>query len=176
MFIVIVYKIPCKKKSEDFFQGGLTLIELIAVVAIIAILATLVVVFVNPKTQMEKSRDEKRLSDLSIIDRTISEFVLDQKRYPDQENILRKSNTLPTGSTNLGSSNLGWIYDNLSAYNSMLPTDPKNDENYYYSYFHNSTGYEINARLEILTDEMANDGGNDTNLYEMGNNLNLISP
>ncbi len=175
VLIATVFKTPCKKQFINNSQKGVTIIELVAVITLLLILTTLVVIFVDPVGHMKKSRDEKRLSDLSVIDRVISEFVLDNKRYPDQE-ILRKSNTLPAGSTDVAHANLGWIYDDLSAYNSMLPTDPLNDGDYYYSYFHNSTGYEINARLEILTDEMLNDGGNDLNLYEVGNNLNLISP
>ncbi len=174
--IVTVYKIQCNKKSNRISQKGMTILELVASMAILVILTTMLIVFIRPSEQIGKSRDEKRLSDLSVIDRAISEFVLDHKRYPDQENILRKSNTLPVGSSNVSNSNLGWILDNLSAYNSMLPIDPLNNDEYYYSYTHSSTGYEINAKLEMLLDEMIQDGGNDLNLYEIGNNLNLISP
>jgi len=39
---------------------------------------------------------------------------------------------------------------------------------------HNDNGYELNVRLEILTEYSTDDGGNDTEVYEIGNNLNII--
>jgi hypothetical protein len=60
--------------------------------------------------------------------------------------------------------------------NIMMPIDPINDPTYYYSYFQNGSGYELNARLEFSPDLMQNDGGNDPDMYEIGNNLLLISP
>lgn len=161
---------PSKK-----FQKGFSMLELTIVLALLILLTTAVVLFVNPDKQSKKARDEKRLSDLSTIDRAISEFVLNNSRYPDQEDILRMSNTLPSGSTDLNKSNPGWIFDDLSPYLEKLPTDPLNDDQFFYTYMQSGTSYEINAKLEDLTDEMINDGGNDPNLYEIGNNLNLIS-
>ena len=171
-----MFKILYRIKSDENFQLGTTLLELVAVVAILLILTTALVFFINPSEQMKKARDKQRLSDMSTIDRAINEFLLDNKRYPDQEEILRISTSLPPGSSDLARSNLGWIHDNMSKYISNLPIDPLNNDEYYYSYFHDLTGYEINAKLEILNNEMINDGGNDPNMYELGNNLNLISP
>ncbi|MFH1899256.1 MAG: hypothetical protein ABIJ82_02180, partial [Patescibacteria group bacterium] len=115
-------------------------------------------------------------SDISKIDRAISEFMLDKKYYPDTQGVLRLSTALPEGSTSLNKSNKGWIFDNLSSYIPMLPTDPLNDDIYYYSYIRGSSGYELDAKLESMVGEMINDGGNDSLMYEVGNNLNLISP
>lgn len=165
------------KKSLDFSkQGGFTLVELIAASTIALLLLTLTIVVYNPVERNKKARDGKRLSDISKIDRAISEFMLDKKYYPDTEGVLRFSDTLPSGSTSLNKSNKGWIFDNLSSYTSMLPTDPINDATYRYSYIRGSNGYELDAKLESMTDEMISDGGNDNLMYEVGNNLNLISP
>lgn len=151
----------------------MTLIEMIIVCSIIIMIVTLVTIYTDPAGKRKKARDEKRLSDVLTIDRAINEFVLDHKRYPDQSNILRKSTILPSGSVHISNSDKGWIFENLSSYIPMLPVDPINDETYYYSYFRNSVGYELNAKLEILVEEMINDGGNDPEYYEIGNNLNL---
>jgi hypothetical protein len=105
----------------------------------------------------------------------MSEFLLDNKRYPDQSNIIRKSNVLPAGSSDLSNSNPGWIYENLSSYTEKLPIDPLNDEDYFYSYIHDDTGYEISVKLEYYKEKMENDNGNDNFSYEIGTNLNLLS-
>jgi len=157
-------------------QKGFTFVELTVIMALLLIITTIIVLFIRPDEQTKRARDEKRLSDISSIDRAINEFLLDNKRYPDQEDTLRQSNILPTGSPDLNKANLGWIYDDLSRYLSNLPTDPTNNAEYFYSYYHDSTGYEINARLESYTNNMSEDGGNDPSVYEVGNNLNLILP
>jgi len=157
-------------------QKGFTIIELVAVCAILSIITLLGVFYLNPTEKLKKERDAKRISDIQTIDRAVTEFSLNNKRYPDVENILRKSTVLPAGSTALNNTNKGWIFENLSAYTPRLPTDPLNDATYYYSYTHNASGYELNAKLEILTDEPANDGGDNLSMYEVGNNLTLISP
>lgn len=157
-------------------QKGFTIIEIVIVTGLIIMLSTLAIINFDPIGNKKKARDEKRISDITTIDRAVSEFMVDKRRYPDQIDILRKSTILPAGSTQLTSSNKGWIQENLSSYVPMLPIDSLNDATYYYSYIHNLTSYEINAKLEVLTDEMVNDGGNDDTLYEIGNNLTLISP
>jgi len=157
-------------------QQGFTIIELVAACTIIIIVTFLGIINFNPTEKSKKARDEKRISDIQTIDRAVTEFMLNNKRYPDTENVLRNSSVLPIGSVALNNVNKGWIFENLTAYLPTLPTDPINDATYYYSYIHNVSGYELNAQLEIITDEPTNDGGNDTAVYEVGNNLTLISP
>ena len=171
--------LPYKKISQKgfaFSQKGFTFVELVVVIAILLVLLTTVSIFVRPAEQSKKARDNIRLSDMSILERSISEFVLDNKRYPDQVNVLRMSTALPPGALGLQDSHGGWINDNLSRYNEKLPVDPINDSNFYYSYTHSDTGFELNAKMEYYIQKMAEDGGNDNNYYEVGNNLNLISP
>lgn len=172
----MVLKTHSKNSSKFSKQGGFTLVELLVASTVTLILLALAVVAYNPVERNKKQRDGKRISDISKIDGAISEFMLDKKNYPDQEGMLRLSTVLPAGSTSLNKSNKGWIFDNLSSYVSMLPTDPINNSTYHYSYIHGSSGYELDAKLEIYTDQMINDGGNDDTMYEVGTNLNLISP
>jgi type II secretory pathway pseudopilin PulG len=157
-------------------QKGLTIVELILVITIILILLTTVLLFTNPAFSRSKSRDQKRLSDLQTIERILSEFRLDNGAYPDLESVIRHSNVLPTGRANLTDPRSGWIVANLIEYHTRLPIDPINDDTYRYSYIHIDDVYEINVRLEVLTSEMANDSGNDPNMYEKGTDLTLITP
>lgn len=150
--------------------------EIVIVLGLLVLLSTFLFINTDPVGNQKKARDNKRISDISTIDRAVSEFVVDKKRYPDQSEMLRQSTVLPGGSSQLTSSNMGWLQDNLSSYISFLPIDPINDITYQYSYIHDATGYEINAKLEIRLDQMTDDGGNDDTTYEVGNNLNLISP
>jgi hypothetical protein len=110
------------------------------------------------------------------LDRAITEYKVDEGSYPDTVDTLRTSTVLPAGSTALTNVRTGWIAQNLSAYASRLPIDPINDATYFYSYYHDADTYELNARLEYNFDLMTSDGGNDPNLYEVGNNLGLITP
>jgi type II secretory pathway pseudopilin PulG len=177
-YIAMVLKIHSSISNKNLknYLNGFTIVETVIVMGLIVFLGTLLFIYVDPVGNKAKAVDQKRISDLSVIDRAISEFVLNNKRYPDQPDILRQSTILPAGSSQLTSSNTGWIQENLSSYLPMLPIDPVNDNTYNYYYIHNTTGYELNAKLEILTSEMADDGGNDDTFYEIGNNLDLISP
>jgi len=157
-------------------QPGVTLTELIIVITLITIITSTSLLLLKPAEKRAKARDNHRLSDLSTLDRVINEYLLDYSDYPDLYDVLRDSTTLPGGGTSVDNAAAGWIDEDLSAYTSHLPVDPINDATYRYYYYHDNTGYELNAVMEFLTEEPANDGGNDPIRYEMGNNLTLISP
>jgi len=157
-------------------QKGLTIVELLLVITVILILLTTVILFTNPTYFRSKSRDQKRLSDLQTIERILSEFRLDNGVYPDLESVARHSNVLPSGRTSLTDPRSGWIVADLIEYNTKLPIDPINTDTYRYTYFHQDDVFELNARLEVLTEEMANDTGNDPAMYERGSDLTLITP
>ena len=172
---VTVFKTQCNMIFSKKSQKGFTFVELMVVIAILMAVFTIISVLVHPLDQMKKARDNQRLSDVNILDRAVSEFLLDNQRYPDQENILRCSNILPSGSSDLDSSNPGWIYENLSSFTEKLPIDPLNTDIFHYCYFHNSNGYEISAKLEYYVEKMSEDGGDSLDFLEVGNNLNLIT-
>lgn len=150
--------------------------ELIIVITLISILASVSILVLDPAEKRARARDNRRLSDLSTLDRVINEFLLDNGDYPDLSLVLRDSTTLPVGGISVDNASSGWIDVDLSAYTSHLPVDPVNDATYRYYYYHDNTGYELNAVLETLSDEAVNDGGDDADRYEVGNNLTLISP
>lgn len=165
-------------KTPDNFtprSKGLTIVELTLVVFVVVLLFSLVIVLMNPLEYRKKARDNKRISDMATLDRIISEYRIDKGSYPDSSDTLRTSTILPSvQSVSLYSAVAGWIDEDLSAYVSKLPTDPINDDTYFYSFIHSNDMYEIRARLESLVDLAQNDGGDDSEFYELGNNLSLL--
>ncbi|MBN1162671.1 hypothetical protein JXA34_02925 [Patescibacteria group bacterium] len=124
--------------------------ELVISVAVISVLFSVVYLFMRPAEYKAKARDNKRMSDLANFERMINEFYIDNGYYPDIQ------------------------VDDLSMYNVKIPQDPINDATYFYTYQTDGAVYEINARLEYLTEEMEDDGGNQSEFYEVGNNLYLL--
>lgn len=158
-------------------ESGLSLFELTIVVFILLMLLLSTVLLLQPAERRKKGKDERRLSDISAIDRAINEYLVDYGNYPDSEDVTRTSTSLPSGSPGpLSSSSTGWINQDLSSYISRLPLDPDNDDTYFYSYRHTQNAYELNARLEILTEysNNASDGGDENDIYEIGNDLTIL--
>jgi type II secretory pathway pseudopilin PulG len=170
----MVYK-TLKKTSSCNISKGFTIVELLVVISIIMILITTTILLINPAEQYKKARDEKRLSDLTVLDRLINEYKIDNERYPDLENVLRVSTTLPPGNSGPHSSTQqGWITGNFSGYSATLPIDPLNNSDFYYSYMHTGFAYELNARLEYFTKLAEDDGGNNPSIYEIGDDLTIL--
>lgn len=164
------------KTRFNLHKKGFSIIEITIVVAIMLILFSVLVLKLNPLEHLKRGRDNKRISDLALIDRMIIEFKVDTGAYPDEEGTLRLSNVLPTGASSLSSSTNGWISQNLSGYNSRLPLDPLNADPYVYKYIHQSDTYELSTTLETESEVGSTDGGNDDASYELGNGLTLILP
>lgn len=144
-------------------QKGLSYVELILVISVSVLILLAAWFVINPADQLKKARDNKRLSDLSVLDRVINDFRLDNGRYPDLSGVIRQSTDV-----------YPWIIDDLAGYTPKIPVDPANDASYFYSYIHNGNSYELNAVLETLTDTASDDGGDDDGVYELGNDLSLL--
>jgi hypothetical protein len=176
--IVMVLKTPKFSKTSGFaIQNGLSYLELLLGITMLSFLVLGVYLIVRPEELKSRARDETRMSDLSTLSRIIDEFRIDYGRYPDIADVPRISISLPVGNVGpLFSTNSGWIMQDLSRYNNLLPVDPLNDATYFYSYQHDIFGYELNARLEYYADYAANsyDGGNDDAVYEIGNSLTIF--
>jgi len=157
-------------------QKGVTIPELMVAITIMTVMITSIMIILKPDEKKAKARDNRRISDITLLDRVINEYLLDYSDYPDLFDVLRDSTSLPGTGISLDNSSAGWIDEDLSEYTSHLPIDPINDSTYRYFYYHDDSGYELNAVMEFLTGEAANDGGNDATRLEMGNNLTLISP
>lgn len=174
---VVLRAMVSKTRFKMNINKGFTYVELVLVTAVAAILLTVTLLVYNPLEGKAKARDNKRINDIFVLERIITEYHLDTGSYPDAPDTLRRSNEAPsTGTISLDNSQAGWIDQDLRNYSTFLPLDPTNDAIYHYSYIHNGTTYEINVKMELAVSEMTNDGGDDTGAYEVGTNLNLISP
>lgn len=170
------------KKSAEVHKG-FTLVELLVVIAIIAILAAVVVLIINPLELTRRSRDAARFTDLANLQSAISVAV--QEATGSAAAILCSGGVTPcNGSSNTGTRNsdgTGWVKVNLSAQQSVsvptLPVDQINNTANHYTYCSDGNAWEINTALESQqqSGKAGGDGGNDTALYEVGSNLNLIA-
>lgn len=156
-------------------SSGVTIVELVLAMAVGAIILGAIFTNVNPAESRARARDNKRLSELSTLDRIVIEYKLDKETYPDVEDTLRQSHILISGAFGLTDVQRGWIDANVSDYYTRQPIDPLNNETYHFSYYHDGSSYELNAVLEYNTELMQNDSGNNPNAYEIGNKLDLIN-
>lgn len=166
---------------------GFTLVELLIVIAIIAILAAVVVLIINPIELTKRGRDANRLTDLANLQNAINVSV--EEYTGSGVALCNGANSGPcSGNSNDAGANTykndgtGWVKVNLSSQKAVslpaLPRDPINDANYHYSYATNNPGtaYEIDAVLESQQQapKMAQDGGNNDNVYEVGTDLTIL--
>ncbi len=156
-------------------QRGVTFTEILVILSIFLVLFSVIMYTIDPVALKARGRDNKRISDLAVLERMISEFLISNGSYPDAIDTTRNSTVIPEGSAGpLENSTSGWIKQDLSVYEVKLPLDPINDATYNYKYRHNASGFELNTVLEYYTDKSASDGGNDPNVYEIGNDLTIL--
>lgn len=176
-------------KAVPAGRQGFTLIELLVVVAIIAILALVVLLALNPVEMARRSRDSRRLSDMTTIRKAIDLSLADGQSLTSTGGYITLDNTSDV--TDMDGSGL-----DVSKYLSTFPLDPinngtgdstqavvgaspctagtsaKNAMNYEY----NSDGsvYVLRIRMESLDNcgAIMNDGNGD-NYYELGTDPGL---
>lgn len=171
-------------------SNGFTLVELLVVIAIIAVLAAVVILIINPAELTKQSRDTRRMNDLTSLNNALNVAIQESTSSgaailcmpPATAPCTGSSNTEPQSTTRL-SNGTGWVNVNLGGQRSVsvptLPADPVNNETYHYTYTTNSAGdkWEINAVLESqkYMTNMANDGGDNDNVYEVGSDYTIIN-
>ena len=181
-------------------KKGFTLIELIIVIALIALLATTVILVINPVKIFQEARDSQRIADLGQMNSAMSLMLATSSvnpvlgpssalcyvykatqlcagRYPSVTlTATSTASQVVTGS--------GWVRVDLgtSPAISAWPIDPKNDTTNFYSFAYDSVNqWEFTAAMESVRygsstnadNVVATDGGNKTDLFEVGTNVNL---
>jgi prepilin-type N-terminal cleavage/methylation domain-containing protein len=144
-------------------RSGFTLIELLMVISIISFIATSILTTVGNSTK--KARDTKRKGDLKQVYNALNlySFGAGNGLYPNTDGsweCFANSNALQDGLKN-------------SQIMVSIPNDPKGKNglstgNYCYSYKSNGGNeFKIRAEMELDMTIMANDGGNNSGLYEL---------
>ena len=88
--------------QNKFESAGFTLIELLVVIAIIALLASIVLVALN--SAREKSRESRRVADVTQIATALELYYNDYGGYPSQTGLGELANA-DTGISSLGGNN-----------------------------------------------------------------------
>ncbi|MFH1759000.1 MAG: prepilin-type N-terminal cleavage/methylation domain-containing protein [Patescibacteria group bacterium] len=177
-------------------KTGFTLIELIIVIAVIAILATTVILVLNPANILKEARDSQRIADLGQMSSALSLYLatygspslgVAANCYVNPAVAVLNCDGRHVGATTVVASQAvdgtGWVPVNLGNVSggsplSVWPVDPTNNITpLFYSYATNgATTYELNASMESdrysnagSDDVESTDGGNNANVYEIGN-------
>jgi prepilin-type N-terminal cleavage/methylation domain-containing protein len=183
---------------------GMTFIEILVVMGIISILFASFFYIWNTMDVFRKSRDSERINDLQLLDSALKTLLFTERNINlGEENVIYTS--LPDSSSTCGSYNLiplfspysyrcqtfdnylkvdgnGWLPINFTLGKiltiSVLPIDPLNNKDYFYAYQVRQGRYKLTARFENKTNisKMANDGGFEPTLYEVGSDLFIPSP
>lgn len=126
--------------------------EVLVSFLIFIFVTAIVVIAINPLEIIKKTRDTKRIDDLSKISSALDRYRADNNwRYPNS-------------------------ISNLYKYITPIPTDPVTERPYGYKVSENNTEYELNANMESQSRQEyeQTDGGDNDKLYEVGTNLSLI--
>jgi prepilin-type N-terminal cleavage/methylation domain-containing protein len=183
---------------------GMTFVEMLVVMGIISILFASFFYIWNTMDVFRKSRDSKRINDLQLLDTALKTLLSTERNINlGEENVIYTS--LPDSSSTCGSYDLlplfspysyrcqtsqnylkvdgnGWLPVNFTLGKiltiSVLPIDPLNNKDYFYAYQVRYDRYKLTARFESQTNigKMANDGGLEPTLYEVGSDLFIPSP
>lgn len=72
-------------KKSNFNCTGVTFVELLIVVAVLSTIAVVAILLINPKKQLEKTRDIRKKNDIAAISTSFEEYHNDFGSYPGKE-------------------------------------------------------------------------------------------
>lgn len=137
---------------------GFTLIQTLIVIALIGVLAIAIVVIFDPIDQIKKANDNKRKSDLALIQKALQEYYNDFGKFP-----LNPGNCLEDFSqckiVRLDGKTVEWG-ESFAPFMKLLPKDPSKNKTYIYYVKENRQSYYMYANLDRGQDGQAcNSGG-----------------
>jgi prepilin-type N-terminal cleavage/methylation domain-containing protein len=162
------------------YTKGFTLIELMLVVAMIGILSGILLTLINPIKIQQKTRDSRRMSDLDSLKGSLAIAVIEGEIDLVETSTACGLDGCDQTEGGIAVDGTGYIKftvtgtDGFARYSPVLPLDPSS--NYSYVYASDGNDFEINVVFEHEDnlDKMANDGGSDPDLYEIGTALDIL--
>jgi prepilin-type N-terminal cleavage/methylation domain-containing protein len=121
-------------------ERGFTLIEILIVITIVGIIIAIVIA--NLEAARSRSRDSKRISDISEVQLILAAYLNTYGTYPNSASSRLSSDAFPALVAGINSSK------NTPHINSSISTDPTNTYPYVYYYFSNGSTYCLAAVLE----------------------------
>ena len=122
------YSLMAESSSFCKPNRGFTLVELLVVTVLVGILASVLLMLINPSELLKKTRDSRRLADLSSANKVLAYAVAEGKiSNPSIDTGIRDSctGTFDVNGTGwLG----GWVSGSLSDSVNSLPGDPRNGD------------------------------------------------
>ncbi len=172
-------------------RTGFTLIELLVVVGILAILTIAALIAINPLEMQRRSRDSARLTAIARLQSVIETYINDEGlgAFVGANDVTSVGQG--TGKSQDCANN--WVGVDLCQYLKQVPMDPQNDRSItvldgtggrlnstagYAFFIDTDTGdYEICTYLEAENnnDILADDSGNQADVFENGTNTDVIS-
>lgn len=135
-----------KSLKNKLNLSGFTLIELLLVISIIAMLGALILASLN--NAREKSRDTRRLDDITKVQKALELFFNDQRTYPASDVTLGSASAKCLNAA-------GWQTQGCAnAYIDGIPSNPPPTGIPYAYDFINAAYFEINFALEHGVDRL----------------------
>ncbi len=183
--------VQTKKRTNAF-----TIVELLVVIGIISVLAITLLVMLNPAEAQRRSRDAKRMKDISTIQAIIESYINDGGAAICTTTPFCTSNSVTVGAATpnshpcaqgvAGAGN--WIGPDLCVFAKTIPSDPINLTGracvgdataceLIYRFAMNTQGdYEINVRQEATGNaaKVTGDSGNSVEWVEVFSNAGTI--
>lgn len=133
---------------------GFTILEFLVIFGILTVLVVVFVLLINPTERMREVRDAYRIVDLAELKKAVSLYIASAEK-PDLDS---RGNCAETYASNSGTAAVdgsGWLpvnFDQIPGGSTLksLPTDPINNNQYYYSYkcSERNLTFELNAKME----------------------------
>lgn len=174
----VVTKIPNDGKNPGCLV--MLIIGAVAFIPVVAIIAAVVVLAINPLELTRQSRDAARFSDGAVLAKAIND------EYMANQTDLCTGTAPCVGMSHQASTALdgtGWVKMVLPASaipdplqkGPMLPSDPVNNTEYFYTYCSDGTNWEINFKLESdkYQEKLVQDEGDSDQYYEVGSDKTL---